>query len=232
MSELLDQLANAPPPTPGSIAADLEAELKNLVPVKPRTPARQIATLVGISLVYGAGLLAAITMRRDMTELPTAWLVGAGTAWLLGFVVPCYLALVPKPGSMMTRWPIAAVSACIASVAFITLGLLVHPSGPTSLHYGWEHFGRGHWCLELGLATAFVPVVVGAIFLRGALPVGSRWIAASLGAGGGCLGGLLLHLHCRIADGPHIGVIHGGVVLVAALLSALLVPRATDRPLR
>jgi hypothetical protein len=109
---------------------------------------------------------------------------------------------------------------------------MVHPDGPSSLHYNWEHFGRGHWCLELGLATAFVPVVVGAIFLRGALPVGSRWIAASLGAGGGCLGGLLLHLHCRIADGLHIGIIHGGVVLVAALLSALLVPRATDRPLR
>src|SRR6185369_135019 len=108
MSDVLDQLASAPPPTPRSIAADLEAELKNLVPVKPRTPARQIATLVGISLVYGAGLLAVIRMRRDMSELPTPWIIGAGTAWLLGFVLPCYLALVPKPGSMMTRWPIAA----------------------------------------------------------------------------------------------------------------------------
>jgi len=110
------------------------------------------------------------------------------------------------------------------------LGLLVHPSSPTlSLDYGWDHFGHGHTCLELGLATALVPVVAGAIFLRGALPVGSRWTAASLGAGGGCLGGLVLHLHCRVADKLHVGLIHGGVVVVAALLAAALVPRATDR---
>ena len=41
----------------------------------------------------------------------------------------------------------------------------------------------------------------------------------------------MLHLHCPIADGPHVGIIHGGVVVVAAVLAALLVPRATDRPL-
>jgi hypothetical protein len=83
-------------------------------------------------------------------------------------------------------------------------------------------------CLEVGLATALVPVVIGAIFLRGALPVGSRWIAAALGAGGGCLGGLVLHLHCNIVDGLHVGLVHGGVVIVAALLSAAIVPRASD----
>src|SRR6185436_1580808 len=153
-------------------------------------------------------------------------------AWLLGFAVPCYLALVPKRGSMMPRRRLAAASAIVTSILFVALGLLVHPSGPTSLHYGAERFTHGHGCLELGLATALVPVVVGAVFLRGALPVGSRWIAAALGAGGGCLGGLVLHMHCHIADGLHIGLIHGGVVLVAAALSALLVPRATDRPLQ
>ena len=94
--------------------------------------------------------------------------------------------------------------------------------------HGWERFGRGHTCLELGLASALVPVVVGAIFLRGALPVGSRWVAAALGAGGGCLGGLVLHLHCNVADGLHVGLIHGGVVVLSALLSAAIVPRATD----
>jgi hypothetical protein len=184
-----------------------------------------------VSLVYGAGLIAALKMRRDMNELPSSWIVATAFAWLLGFAVPCYLALVPRAGSVMPRWRWAAASAVVTSIAFIVLGLVVHPSGPTSLHYGWEKFARGHTCLELGLATAMLPVIVAALFLRGALPVGSRWIAAALGAGGGCLGGLVLHLHCRIADGLHIGLIHGGVVLVAALLSAALVPRATDRVL-
>jgi hypothetical protein len=131
----------------------------------------------------------------------------------------------------MPRWQWSAASAIVTSVVFVALGLLVHPSGPSSASYGVEHFGHGHVCLEIGLATALLPVIVGALFLRGALPVGSRWIAASLGAGGGCLGGLVLHLHCPIADGLHVGLVHGGVVVVSALLSAALVPRATDRRL-
>jgi hypothetical protein len=225
--DLLADFARQPPPAAPPMSRALEAELGSLEKVAPRRPLRQVVTLVAISLVYGAGLLAALAMRRDMNELPDAWIIGAAAAWLVGFVVPSYLALVPRAGSMMSRWPIAAVSAVIASIAFVALGLMVHPSGSASLDYSTK-FAHGHWCLELGLATALVPVVIGAVFLRGALPVGSRWIAAALGAGGGCLGGLVLHLHCRIADPMHIGFIHGGVVLVAALLSAALVPRATQ----
>jgi hypothetical protein len=228
--KLLDDLAAAKPPTPPPMSAALEAELGTLAPVAPRRPLRQIAIVVGLSLVYGAGLLAALSMRRDMDELPRSWLVATAIAWFVGFAVPCYLALVPRAGSMMPRTRLAAASAIVTSVAFIALGLIVHPHGPSSLDYT-EKFAHGHWCLELGLATALVPVIAGALFLRGALPVGSRWIAAALGAGGGCLGGLVLHLHCRIADRWHVGLIHGGVVLAAALLSAALVPRATDRPL-
>jgi len=230
--DVLDQLANEPPPAAPPLSAALEAELGALAPVAPRRPLRQLAMLVGISLVYGAGLVAALSMRRDMSELPTSWIAGAAIAWLLGFAVPCYLALVPRRGAVTPRWRWAAASAIVTSIVFVALGLLVHPSGPSSVHYGWDQFARGHTCLEIGLTSALVPVVVGALFLRGALPVGSRWIAAALGAGGGCLGGLVLHLHCHIADGLHVGLIHGGVVIVAALLSAALAPSATDRPLR
>jgi hypothetical protein len=231
-NDVLDRLAQQPPPAAPPLSAAVEAELAALAPVSPRRPLRQVAMLIGISLVYGAGLLAALTMRRDMSELPASWIAIAAVAWLLGFAVPSYLALVPRPGAVTPRWQWAAASAIVTSIGFVALGLLVHPSGESSLHYGAEHFGRGHTCLEIGLAASLVPIVVGALFLRGALPVGSRWIAAALGAGGGCLGGLVLHLHCRVADGLHVGLIHGGVVVVAALISAALAPRATDRPLR
>jgi hypothetical protein len=130
---------------------------------------------------------------------------------------------------MTPRWKPAAIAAVVASVAFVSLGLAVHPMGPSSVHYGVDRFAHGHTCLEIGLATALLPVVIGAIFLRGALPAGSRWIALALGAGGGCLGGLVLHLHCNVADGLHTGVIHGGVVIIAAALSAAIVPRAVSR---
>ena len=228
MSDFVDELAGLPPPVPPPIGDALEKELASLAPVATRRPLRQLATLAGLSVIYGAALVAALSMRPDMAELPMYWLLAAGLAWLAGFLIPAYLALVPRTGSMTTRWQWAAVAAVLSSIGFVLLGLWVHPSGPSSLQYNWEHFGRGHGCLWLGLGTALVPVTIGAIFLRGALPVGARWTAAGLGAGGGCLGGLVLHLHCPVTDLWHVGLIHGGVVAIAALLSAALVPRATD----
>jgi hypothetical protein len=224
----LDDLPRMPPPAPPPMSPMLEAQLAQLGPVATRRPVRQIALLVALSLAYGAGVLAMVAMRADARELPMGWLVGAAAAWLAGFVVPLYAATVPRRGAVIPRWKLAAAAALIGSIAFIALGLAIHPSGPSSVTLGWEHFGRGAGCLGVGIATALVPVVGGAIFLRGALPVGSRWIAAALGAGGGSLGGLVLHMHCRVTDGLHVGLIHGGVVGVAALLAAALVPRATD----
>lgn len=232
MSEPLDELAGlslAPP----ALSATLEAELATLAPVTPRRPHKQLAILAAVSVGYVGVLLAVLALRADVRGLPVGWLVGAAIAWLAGLAVPCYLALVPRPGAVAPRWRAAAIAAGAVSIGFVGLGLVIHPSAPgQSLDYGSAHFWRGHWCMWLGLATAIVPIVVGAIFLRGALPVRSRWVAAGLGAGAGCLGGLLLHFHCKIADGLHVGLIHGGVVGVAAVLSALLVPRVTDRPLR
>jgi hypothetical protein len=225
--DALDALGAQPPPVAPPLSALLEGELANLKAVAPRRPLRQVAMLAIGSLAYAGLLLAFLSLRADLGELPSAWIVGAGTAWFLGFGLATYFALVPRVGSMTPRWRAAVAITAITSVAFIALGLSVHPDGADSLHYGMPYLIKGHGCLWLGLATALVPVILGAIFLRGAVPVFSRWIAAALGAAGGCLGGLLLHMHCRIADGPHIGIIHGGVVVVAAGLAALLVPRAT-----
>ena len=230
--DVLDQLAAVPPPAPPPLPAALEAELAQLAPVAPRRPWRQVAIVVVLSLAYAGALLAWKRTRPDLGGLPVPWLVAAGAAWLAGFAGACALALVPRRGSMMPRWRAAAGVAIATSIAFVALGWLVHPSTAASRTLGWEHFLRGHTCLWFGLLTALVPVVLGAIFLRGALAVRSRWVAAALGAGGGCLGGLFLHMHCPITDKFHVGLIHGGVVVVAALLTAAIAPRAIDRPLR
>lgn len=228
MSDPVDQLAKIPMPPPPSLGKELEAELGSLTAVGTRRPMHRLLVLAVLSLIYGGALVLVLALRKDMHDLPMGWLAAVACGWFLGFLVPSYLALVPRAGTMSPRWQVAAIAVAIAAVGFVTLGLMIHPMVPgVSEDYGTERFVHGHTCLEIGLATALVPVVIGAIFLRGALPVGSRWIAAALGAGGGCLGGLVLHLHCHIADGLHVGLIHGGVVVLAAALSAAIVPRAT-----
>jgi hypothetical protein len=222
----VEELVRLPLPVPLPPSPALEAELAQLSPIAPRRPLRQLAILFAVSLAYGAGILAVLTLRGDLYELPIGWILGAGLAWLLGFVVPMYLATVPRAGAVIPRWQFAGIASLIGAVGFVALGLLVHPSGPHSTPLDWDQFGPTG-CFEFGLATALVPVVIGAMFLRGALPVGSRYAAAALGAGGGSLGGLMLHLHCPIAGGLHVGVMHGGVVGVAALVAAAMVPRAT-----
>jgi hypothetical protein len=221
----LDDLSELPPPAPPPLSPTLEAELAHLTPVATRRPLRQLAMMIAVSLLYGACVLAIIAMRRDLRELPAGWFLGVGVAWLLGFVAPLHLATVPRPGAVMPRYRLAGIAAVIGSLVFVGLGLALHPDGPG---VEWGQLWRGYGCFGTGLAAAIVPVVLGALVLRGALPVGSRWVAAALGAGAGSLGGLVLHLHCPITDGLHIGLVHGGVVGAAALLAAALVPRAIE----
>ncbi|MGE0399502.1 MAG: NrsF family protein [Kofleriaceae bacterium] len=231
MSERLEPelaaLAAARPKVP-PVSARLAAETANAGAVRTRRPRRQLAILVVASLVYAAGVLALLRIRADVAEVPLAWIATVAGAWLAGFVVTLALVVVPPRGSMFPRWQIARLVAIVAAIGFVTLGLLVHPSGPSSLIYGWENLVRGHACLEIGLGVALVPIIIGAIAMRRAQVVRPRTIAFALGAGSGCLGGLLLHFFCKIADGPHIGLIHGGVVAVAGLLTALVVPRVID----
>jgi uncharacterized membrane protein len=223
----IDELPPIPTPAPPPLSRLLEAELDRLAPVATRRPLRQLALLVGISLIYAMGIASMVVMRRDLHELPMYWLTGVGLAWLAGFVIPLYLAMIPRDGQVVPRWKLAGVSAIVGAVGFILLGLSLHPSGADSVPE-LAHVSDGFGCLELGVLTSIVPVIVGALFLRRTLPVGSRGIAAALGAGGGSLGGLMLHLHCSVTEASHVGLMHGGVVAAAALLSALLVPRATE----
>jgi Negative regulator of sigma F len=223
LAELRARELSAPP-----IPPELARALGDLKPVTPRQPARQLAVSITVAGCYAAAMLGVQSIRRDLGELPVIWVIGVGVAWSVGFALAMYFAFIPRRGAVMARWRAAAAIGLVTSVAFIVLGLLAHPSGPSSGHYGWPRFVNGHSCLVLGLGVAVVPAVIGAMFLRRSMPVRARWIAATLGAGGGCLGGLVLHFYCRIADGPHIGFVHGGVVGCAAMLATLLLPRAID----
>jgi len=227
---LAASLRDVPVPVPPALGDALEAELAAMKPVAPRRPARSLAIALAASLVYAGAFLAVLRIRRDLDGLPVGWLVAYAGAWFVGFASLLYLAVMPRRGSMLPRWRAAGTGAAVAAIGFVAAGLLLHRGTPDSTYYGLAHIYRGHACLEIGLAVALVPATIGAIALRGVLPVGSRWAAAGLGAAGGSLGGLVLHLHCPIADGWHLGLVHGGVVVVSAILAAVIAPRARLAP--
>lgn len=207
---------------------DLARELGALQAVSPRRPLRQLVLFAIVSLSVAGGLLLVLALRRDLELLPRGWLIAYGAGWFLGFLGLGAMALLPAPGQVSPRWRAAGIAAVGTGAAFVLAGLVFARSTPASTMApatagGLWDFGRA--CLGLGLITAITPMILGGLFLRGAAPVGARSVAWALGAAGGALGGLLLHLHCPIADHLHLGLIHGGVVVIGGVLSALIVDR-------
>jgi hypothetical protein len=215
-------------PDPPPLAPALEAELGRIQAVRTRRPRRQFVITCAVSLIYGGLVLLLARLRPDLAGLPMAWMIIYSAAWLLSFLVITWLVLVPGPGRVMPSWRHAGIGAVTASIGFVAAGLLFHRHAPglsvvpePSLHNLLAHSG----CLRGGVLTAMVPVALSALLLRGSVPVGSRWAGAGVGAAGGSLGGLMLHLHCPVADALHLGVIHGGVVVIGVVVGALAVPR-------
>jgi hypothetical protein len=218
-----DHLPEAPPPPPA-----LQAEIDRLTPVRTRQPRRQFVAISAISLLYGGLLLLIKNLRPDLSALPTTWLVLYGAAWLASFLAITWLVLVPGPRRVMPSWRRAGIGAIAASAGFVLAGLLLDRHAPghsVVLEPTLGGFLRGTRCLLFGGVTALVPVALSTLLLRGSVPVGAHWAGAGVGAAGASLGGLMLHFHCPVADPLHLGLVHGGLVVLGAVLGALAVPR-------
>jgi hypothetical protein len=204
----------------------LVRELAGLQPATTRLPRREWAAVLGLSVFYGTGLLAWMGVRDDLSRMPPAWLIGMGGVWLAGFLTITWLVLVPPRDQVMPRWRRAAAVAGLAAALLVTAGLLrpdaLAATGTTYAPTVGAIASHGHRCLRWGMTVAALPALLTFLAIRGAVPVGSGWLAAAIGAAGGALGGLTLHLHCPISERFHVGLIHGGLVLVSAALAALV----------
>ncbi|HTM22562.1 MAG TPA: NrsF family protein [Kofleriaceae bacterium] len=224
IDDALRRLGELPePPPPGPL---LEAELAGLRPVATRRPGLQLAVLLGASAAVAGILLVLVTLRRDLPYLPRAWLVLYCAGWTAAFLGLGALALLPRRGQVAPAWRVAGVAALAAGAGFVTAGLLLARNVPGVSADGiggsvYDVCWFGKTCMSAGVAVAVVPIVLGTLFLRGSVPVGGAWAGAALGACGGALGGLVLHLHCPITHPTHLGLVHGGAVVVSALLGAL-----------
>jgi hypothetical protein len=226
----LAPIAATPPPMTKALAALYDSPDR----VTPRRPARQLLFVYFASMGAGVALLAAASLRPDLAELPLAWKISVGFLWWAAFAVLAFLVIAPDSRTMLARADKGAAMTLFFVVALATLSSLWMPSVPgksmtppgtiaTLGTYGGQ-------CLGMGIACAIVPCVLMVFVLRRSVPVGHRKLGAAVGAGGGALGGLFLHLHCPIAESLHVGAAHVGVMVITAILGALLVPTAARLP--
>jgi hypothetical protein len=217
------------PPTVPPLHSELEAELANLQPKRTRQPVQQWLIAMVLSAVYVAALTVVLGLRRDWVELPAMWRMAVAAIWVAGLALPLWLLLVPSTGKVVGRWRWASAVALLSSLALLAINIGWNAFGPSSFSFAQTPW-RGHGCIEIGTGVAMVPAIVAAIVMRGIFPVGGRTVAAVIGASAGSLGGLCLHLHCRVADSLHLVLFHGGSVVLATALSWLLAPIILDMP--
>lgn len=212
----------APPPSPS-----LLAQVEKAGPVKTRRPLRAAAGIALVSLASALSLLAALLgLRDDLRAIPPLPLVLYAAACLVSFGGQLAAALVPARGEVLpsaqsSTWMVAVCLGLTVPLGFV-VGTHAHPDWPWrsgDLEDFWTHALP---CLGHGLAVAAVPALLGVRALRRVIPHGSWRTTLPVGGACGVLAGLILPLHCPRADLVHVGLVHGAVMVLPALLLALL----------
>ena len=220
LADLPDLADLAAPP----MSAELGATVDALEPVKLRKPRRDFVVFLAVSLPFFALMVLLLGTRRDLGGLSPVWLVGVAGVWFASYAASAYLGFVPAKGHVAPRtrtsWQVVVAS----SVVIMSLGLFatqsvdgVSMTYPSTVKNVLAHAGT---CSMMGFGTAIMPGIIALFVMRRYVPVGRLSIGLSLGAAGGSLAGLALLLHCPVSERFHVGIVHGGAIVTAALFVA------------
>jgi hypothetical protein len=209
------------PPPPSAALRDAVAAMR---PVKTRRPFRAFLAVVACGLVTAALAVVVFHLRRDQPYLQPAWWWTMMLVWLIGFCGPLFASMVPTRDAVLPHRTRAARAAGLAATVPVAAGLLLTKDAPpyTLLPDGAAAtLGRIAHCLALGVAF-WAPCLALALWTqRRVILTGSAGFGAGLGAAGGALAGLTLHLICPYGGGLHVGLAHGGCVFVGAVAGGL-----------
>ena len=220
--------ASLPPPPP---SAALMASVAEMRPVRTRVPFRALMIVAVAACVFPVAALALFPLRKALSALPPLWFAGVGLVWLAGFIVPLTFAILPRARQVLPDGARAGRTALLASLTLVLMGLLltVDAPGVTILpRTTWEGFWHLWWhCVSFSFKVTVPAVLVGAFCLR-KVAVARLWqLGAAVGAAGGALSGLTLHGLCPYGGSAHVGLAHGGGVVIGAVLGALWLPVLT-----
>lgn len=221
----LDLLQSPPAPAP---SGSLLAEVEDMRPVSTHVPWWTLLIVAAASCVYPLVALAVYPLRRDLGALPVPWLIAVALAWLAGFVVPLTLALVPRSGQVLPDGARAGRAALLAALTLVLMGLVATRDAPgvTILPQAtWSGFSRAWWgCVSFSIKVSIPAVLVAGLLMRRFAVARLGRLGAAVGAAAGALAGLVLHGLCPVGGALHVGLSHGGGVVIGGLLGALWLP--------
>jgi hypothetical protein len=198
-----------------------------MTPVKTRRPARAAAGIALMSLACALSVVFwGLGLRKDLGAIPALPLLLYSAACLVSFGGQLAAALIPPPGQVLpsghrcSRFSI--VSLAITIPVGIVLGVRAHPGVPATASHLSSFWAHALPCVLDGFAVAAVPALLAVLSLRRLVPRGSWCTALAVGGACGVLAGLALELHCPRSDLLHVGLAHGSVMVMPALLLALL----------
>ena len=221
------RLLQATMPAPGP-SAKLMAAVDGMRPVRPRVPLRSLLAVAAAAAVFPSVAMALYPLRQDLGALPRAWVVTVAALWLAGFLIPLTVALLPPAGQVLPNSVRAGRTGVLAALTLVLVGLLftVDAPGITVLPPAtWSAFVH-LWlsCVSFSLKVSIPAVIVAALALRRLKIAGLARLGAAIGAAAGALSGLVLHGLCPIGGAAHVGLAHGGGVVIGAVLGALWLP--------
>lgn len=215
----------APPP----VGAALASAIADLRPVATRVPLRAVLVCAAVAVLVPVVIVASRGLRADFAALPRAWIIAMALTWTSGLFVTLITATWPRRGAVLPDAARAGRAAALVAAGLLALGLFATMNGPDTImpDQGAGAFVALWWhCIRFSLVTTLPLLIAGGLALRHLFPMGSRRIAAALGAAGGAMAGLTLHFICPIGGGLHVGLAHAGGVVLGALVGMLLLPRA------
>ncbi len=193
-------------------------------PVALRKPMRELALFLGLSIPLFAGVAIATGVRPDLGEVRPLWLGSIGLVWFSSFLAASYLGFVPAKGQVRPRSQNIYQSVSVAALLVISLGLFIAQgttSGSVTYAATFSNvMAHAPGCSMMGITAGVLPGLIVLVLMRRFVPVGRLSIGLSLGAAGGSLSGLVMHLHCPISERFHVGLIHGGCLIVSAIFVA------------
>ncbi len=218
---LHDTGGEAPPPSSALLSA-----IGHMKPVRTRVPGRTLLAFAGLALVVLLLFVGMTGVRKDVPGLPGAWLVAMALVWATAAALSLVVALLPARGDVLTNTARAGHVALTSTVAMLVLGFFATVDAPGRTIIPDRAFdgATGH-CLFTGFTVTATMLILAIVLLRRAFPSGGIRIAAALGAAGGAVGGLILHLICSFGGGLHVGIGHAGGMVLGMALGTVVLPR-------